>query len=101
MEDFGMKLPPETPDIANKRMDSILDGLRNKINTVNKDQLGGDANKDLGLDIELINETCTPAPMTKSSFKFPSIPPTNRSQGQSFKLLQSPNSVFSQRKKNF
>lgn len=77
----------------NAKMDKIVDNLKAEIQH-NSTHLGseqGSGNKGMNLDIDLINNTYTPAPPTKSSvgFKFPRM-------GD---LLQSPNSSFLPRKK--
>lgn len=100
-DDFAFRMP-ENPEVYNKQLDNIVDNLKNEIQTKTETLEHKSGNKELDLDISLIDDTYTPAPLTKSSavFKFPvSQPGTNRSQGQSFKLLQSPNSSFLMRKK--
>lgn len=87
-------------------MDKIVDNLKAEIqhNSGNVGSEPGSGHKGMNLDIDLINDTYTPAPPTKSSvgFKFPPQTLSNRSLG-SFRrmgdLLQSPNSSFLPRKK--
>lgn len=103
-DDF-FKIPADmNPELFNKVLDSNVENLRAEIQNSGHLSELETGQKDLGLDIDLINESYITGPPTKSDtgFKFPSQPPTNRSQ-QSFRrrgdLLQSPNSSFLQRKK--
>lgn len=101
-DDFAFRMPNDNAEMYNKQLDSIVDNLKNEIQNKTDAIDHSSGQKKFDLDISLIDETYTPAPLTKSSnvFKFPvSQPGTNRSQGQSFKLMQSPNSLFSARKK--
>ncbi len=95
-DDFMFRMP-DNAEMYNKQLDNIVDNLKYEIQTKAEAVDHNSGQKKFDLDIGLIDETYTPAPLTKSSnvFKFPvSQPGTNRSQGQSFRLIQSPNSLF-------
>jgi hypothetical protein len=102
-DDFVRPSPTNAGGQLNAQMDKIVDNLKSTISH-NQGHIGSEnssGQKSMNLDIELINDTYAPAPLTNTSvggFKFPS---TSKSTGRRpGDFIQSPNSSFIPKKKN-
>jgi len=91
---------PTAAQNANFQFDKIVDNLKSSIQiNTNLGSEHSSGQKSMNLDIELINDTYTPAPLTNGSniFKFPTS--TTKAGKRPGDFIQSPNSSFHPKKK--